>query len=238
MKGSVKKFTLEGRECACFAPDSAGEGLPLAVLCGWGLEDQIPALAEGLPELLLFWNEPDGGRDFTPWPVPPIWEGEKFTGEGGKYLSFLTETALPYLEREFGASTDPACRALLGYSLGGLFSLWAMGKGAGFSAFASLSGSTWYEGFSEYLRAAPLRGTEAVYLSLGDREEFGGPPRMRAVGDCTREIYGELSARLPDVTLEWNKGGHGKGVQGRWRKALEWAARRIAPPEREGEETQ
>lgn len=227
----MKKFVLAGRECACLVPESGGKKLPAAVLCGWDLEACMPRLAAELPDMLLFWTDIDGSRDFTPWPEAGIWEGEEFTGEAAGYLSFLTDAALPYLEEKFSASPDPARRALLGYSLGGLFTLWAMGKCAPFGAFCSLSGSLWYEGFAEYLQNAPLKGTERVYLSLGDREEFGGPPRMRAVGDRTRQAHAELSKRLPEVFLEWNKGGHGKGVTTRWKKALLWAAARIAEGE-------
>lgn len=227
----MKKFVLAGRECACLVPEGGGWELSVAVLCGWDLEAQMSQLAMKLPDMLLFWSDIDGDRDFTPWPEAGIWEGEKFTGGAARYLSFLTGTALPYLEEKFSASPDPARRALLGYSLGGLFALWAMGKGAPFGVFCSLSGSLWYEGFSEYLETASLKGTERVYLSLGDREEFGGPPRMRAVGDKTRQAHAELSRRLPEVCLEWNKGGHGKGVTARWKKALLWAAARITEGE-------
>lgn len=227
MKGSVEKFSLAGRDCACFVPEKGEGPLPLAVLCGWELDSLLPSLAESLPPMLLFWAPADGGCDFTPWPVPPVWEGEVFTGGAAGYLSFLTDTALPFLEREYGASPDPAHRAVLGYSLGGLFSLWALCRQAPFSLFGSLSGSLWYEGFLDCLRAAPLRGDERVYLSLGDREEWGGPPRIRAVGDCTRQAAEYLSSRLPDAVFQWNRGGHGKGVGNRWKKALAWTAQRI-----------
>ncbi len=228
MRGRLTEGQLEGRPYACFVPDSLEHERPLAVLCGWDMADKLPDLAENLPAALLFWTEADGAREFTPWPEPGVWAGEDFTGQAAEYLSFLTGTALPWLEETFGASSDPNRRVLLGYSLGGLFALWAMCRNAPFGAYASLSGSLWYEEFLECLGSAPLEGTERVYLSLGDREEFGGPPRMRAVGDCTRRAFRELSARLEDVTLEWNKGGHGKGVQNRWKRALGWWAERIA----------
>lgn len=230
MKGKITTFEIENRRCSCFAPESPAGDLPVCLLCGWEMETVVTALAPELPDLLLGWTDIDGGRDFTPWPVPPVWEGEAFTGGAAAYLAFLTDRFLPRLEAAGGAAS-PSRRALLGYSLGGLFSLWAMGQGAAFEAFGSLSGSVWYEGFLAYLQSAPLKGTERVYLSLGDREEFGGPPRMRAVGECTRNTYRDLSQRLSDVTLEWNKGGHGKGVRGRWKKALLWAAGRSGEEE-------
>ena len=103
MKGALHRFSLEGRPCACFAPQAEGE-FPLLVLCGWGMEEKLPSLSQELPPALLFFAQAEGDRDFTPWPAPGVREGEAFTGEAGAYLEFLTETALPYLEREYGAS--------------------------------------------------------------------------------------------------------------------------------------
>ena len=68
----------------------------------------------------------------------------------------------------------------------------------------------------------PPRPGACVYLSLGDREEFGGPPLLRTVGDCTRRAHAFYKEKGLDTTLEWNKGGHGKGVDTRWKKALRW----------------
>ena len=142
MKGALHRFSLEGRPCACFAPQEEGP-LPLLVLCGWGMEEKLPSLSQELPPALLFFARAEGDRDFTPWPAPGVREGEAFTGEAGAYLEFLTETALPYLEREYGASPRPEGRGILGYSLGGLFALWAQRQGRAFQAAGSLSGSLW-----------------------------------------------------------------------------------------------
>lgn len=228
MKGKRNCFSLQGRKCVCFAPDGGrNEKLPAAVLCGWGMEEKMPALAEELPPMLLFAAEAEGNRDFTPWPAPGLREGEDFTGEAAGYLSFLTETALPFLAEEFGAAAERGKRALLGYSLGGLFALWAAGKTQSFGLFASLSGSLWYEGLAGYLQdMKPVGGTQ-LYLSLGDREEFGGPPLLRTVGDRTREAERLLSEKGIPVTMEWSRGGHGKGVDARWKKALLWAGARL-----------
>ena len=46
-------------------------------------------------------------------------------------------------------------------------------------------------------------------------------------GDCTRRAHAFYKEKGLDTTLEWNKGGHGKGVDTRWKKALRWAAGRL-----------
>lgn len=226
MTGTLQAFESAGRKCACFCP--SGEGpFPLAVLCGWNMESLLPALARELPPMLLVSAEADGDRDFTPWPTPGIREGEAFTGQAEAYLAFLTAELLPGLESRYPLCGGRGQRALLGYSLGGLFALWAAMECGQFGLAASLSGSLWYEGWMEYLKSRRLPEGTGMYLSLGDREEFGGPPRMRAVGDCTRETASFLSRGLADVTLEWNRGGHARGVESRWLKALRWAAKRM-----------
>lgn len=151
-----------------------------------------------------------------------MWEGEPFSGGGAEYLRFLTETAVPYLEEKYGAPGEK--RAILGYSLGGLFALWALCETSVFGSGASVSGSLWYPGFTEYFRAHMPRREQRVYLSLGDREPFGGPPVMRTVGARTEEIASLLSGSGRDVIFEWNRGGHAKAVENRWKKAVRYCA--------------
>lgn len=124
MAGKTDRFCLAGRRCACFVPADGVRGT--AFLCGWNMEPMLPAIAEALPHTLLFFAEADGGRDFTPWPAPPVRPGDAFSGGGADYMRFLTETAAPYLRAQYRAPADPARRAVLGYSLGGLFALWAL----------------------------------------------------------------------------------------------------------------
>lgn len=231
MKGKLHRFTLEGRPCACFVPQGQGP-FPLAVLCGWSLGDKLPLFAQELPPVLLFSAQGDGDRDFTPWPAPGVREGEVFSGEGAAYLRFLTETALPYLEAAWSASPRREDRAILGYSLGGLFALWGQAQSGAFQTAGSLSGSLWYPGWLDYLKSHSPRPGERIYLSLGDREEFGGPALLRAVGDCTRRTYALYEQAGIHTVLEWNKGGHGKSVDARWKKALAWVCRAV--DEKEG----
>jgi predicted alpha/beta superfamily hydrolase len=59
-------------------------------------------------------------RDFTPTTVQPQ------TGEAGKFLSFIKEELTPFIESSYHASQND--RTLMGSSLGGLFTLYAMFK--------------------------------------------------------------------------------------------------------------
>ena len=215
-KGKTEQLHLAGRPCACFVPQ--GEVRRAAVLCGWHMEELLPALAEEAPHTVLFFAQADGGRDFTPWPAEAVWEGEPFHGKATAYLEFLQQSVLPFLAARFGICKKEE-RMIAGYSLGGLFSLWAACETNLFSQAASLSGSLWYPDFMKYIEKH-LPKAEHIYLSLGDREPFGGPPPLRAVGKCTEAVYALLQQANYDVTFEWNRGGHAKGIENRWRKAL------------------
>ena len=87
----------------------------------------------------------------------------------------------------------------MGYSLGGLFSLWALTQAEQFGAGASISGSLWYPEFLKYLENCSAPQDKIVYLSLGDREPLGGLPVMRTVGVCTAKAKEILAAPSCEV---------------------------------------
>jgi hypothetical protein len=67
---------------------------------------------------------------------------------------------------------------------------------------------------------------DAVYLSLGDREEKTRNPVMARVGDAIREAYDHLRQTGTDCVLEWNKGNHFKDADLRTAKAFAWLMNR------------
>ena len=75
-----------------------------------------------------------------------------------------------------------------GYSLAGLFSLWAAYQTDVFSGIAAASPSVWFPGFIEYMKEHEIK-SETVYLSLGDREEKTRNSVMSQVGNCIRMGY-------------------------------------------------
>ena len=226
MKGALHRFSLEGRPCACFAPQEEGP-LPLLVLCGWGMEEKLPSLSQELPPALLFFARAEGDRDFTPWPAPTLQGGRPFAngsvlGGAPAFLRWVEGELLPALAARF--ALNPAQNSILGYSLGGLFALWAVCQSEAFSQCACLSGSLWYPGWVNFLKEHAPKPPQRVYLSLGKKEEKSGPAVMRAVGDATRQSAGLLAQSLgsENTVLEWNPGGHFAPALPRWEKALAW----------------
>ena len=82
-----------------------------------------------------------------------------------------------------------------GYSLAGLFALWAAYQTDVFKGVAAASPSMWFPGFADYMRENIIHA-KFVYLSLGDKEEKTRNPVMAAVGDRIREAYGLLREQV------------------------------------------
>lgn len=216
--------TLAGRRCVFWIPEGPGP-FPVVCLCVGEAESLIPALiGTELPPVLFCHADAQWERDFTPWPAAALPGREAFSGGAPAYLAFLRDVLLPYAQLRYPVSRDSAHHAIAGYSLGGLFALWTLCETDLFGAAASLSGSLWYDGWTDYLAAHTLPRDARIYLSLGRSEERAGNPRMAAVGENTRQTYERLSGALrsENVRLEWNRGGHFTGIPNRWRKAMEW----------------
>ena len=129
--------------------------------------------------------------------------------------------------RRANAGPDP--RAIGGYSLAGLFSLWALSQDAGFAGAASCSGSLWYPGWAEYAAQARYPQGSRVYLSLGEREERARNAALARVGDATRAQYAALlaDAGIADTTLVWHPGGHFDQPDTRMIAGLAWLLKKL-----------
>ena len=99
---------------------------------------------------------------------------------------------------------------LCGYSLGGLFALYAdaMWQEPRLCGTASCSGSTWFPGWLEFQQSHPLKGR--IFLSLGGKEKNSPDPLMASVERTTMEVR-RLAERTPGVTAVMfvhEPGGH------------------------------
>ena len=221
-------LNIEGKTVELFAP--MNPGAPLVVLNGEAGEGaEVVNAVRGLTDMGfalaavsgLCWED-----DLTPWPIPPIAKGQApFAGKADAYLALLTGGILPKVLDAL--PTAPAYVALAGYSLAGLFALYAMVRTDVFARVASASGSLWYPGFVEYAQShAPVRKPDALYLSLGDREGCTRNPMMRPVEDNTRVLADFYRDAGIPTTLEMNPGGHFNDPKGRIARAIAWMLER------------
>lgn len=155
-----------------------------------------------------------------------VWEAlgqnKAFTGGGPETLRYLEQDVIRYLEQEYRSEfLQNGKYYLVGYSLAGLFSLWAGMESERFFGVASCSGSLWYEGFSEYAGKKEVHAAK-VYLSLGGKEEKTADPLMATIGDRTRSMDRLLSEKKVLHKLEMNSGGHFADSGKRLAKAVKW----------------
>ena len=156
----------------------------------------------------------DWNRDLSPWKAPAVFKSESFGENAAKTLSEV----LAYIEEK----KQPCI--IGGYSLAGLFALWAATKTDRFSKVAAASPSVWFPGFTEYIKENNIKA-KAVYLSLGDREEKTRNPVMATVGHAILSVHETISDSGINTILEWNQGNHFKDVDIRMAKAFAWSIR-------------
>ena len=153
----------------------------------------------------------DWNRDLSPWEVPPVFGQEGFGGGAPETLGQLLSLC-----------GDPEKTYFIGgYSLAGLFALWAAFQTDRFRGVAAASPSVWFPGFPDYAREHEIL-VPSVYLSLGDREEKTRNPVMATVAERIRELEGLLRSRGVDCALEWNEGNHFRDADKRTAKAFLW----------------
>lgn len=186
-----------------------------------GMEQEVKAIRQqtAQPFLLAAVQVENWNDDLSPWLAPPVWGKQGFGGGAGDTLAWL-EQAVPSIRRQYSIKEDGKV-VLGGYSLAGLFALWAATQTSVLYGVAAASPSVWFPGWPEYEAAHPIQA-QRVYLSLGDREEHTKNQTMAAVGDNIRALHTALARRGKVCTLEWNAGGHFKDADLRTARAFAW----------------
>lgn len=195
--------------------DSKSDSLPseLALLDG---------LNPGKRRCLAAFAVRDWNEELSPWEAQAVFGSENFGRGAERTLRTLEESWIPKLERAYPAPKRNYF--LCGYSLAGLFALWAACQTDRFAGVAAVSPSVWFPGWLDYARTHPIR-SRTVYLSLGDREEKAKNPRLATVGDSIRAQHALLLESGILSVLEWNPGNHFTSPPLRMAKALAWLER-------------
>ena len=150
----------------------------------------------------------DWNHDMSPWYMPSIYSKEKsFSGGADEYLRLLIDEILPkakeMIEGESGFT------GIAGYSLAGLFAVYAMYKTDAFDRVASMSGSLWFHNFMEYCKRNDCRKLpDKIYFSLGDKEANTRNTILKTVEYNTRELSEYFKNLGSEVIFELNPGNH------------------------------
>ena len=160
-------------------------------------------------------------EDLTPWSAPAVFGKSPFGDGAAQTLGFITTELISSL-KEMSLFDENSMKCLLGgYSLAGLFSLWAGYNTAMFYGIAAASPSVWYQGWIDYASANQPQAL-SFYLSLGDKEEKTKNAVMSQVGNCIRTQHDMFEKQGIRTILEWNNGNHFQDSHGRTAKAFAW----------------
>ena len=231
-------------ELSVHAQMSSVAGAPIVYLLGDVADNSPVQVPEGVSLVNVgvdLWEE-----NFSPWYAPRVFaKGPNFGDGAQKTLDTLINQIIPWAESELNES--PAYRVLVGYSLAGLFSLWAGVTQAGvspqvargcqpgaprvdalaatFQRIGAVSGSFWFPGLLDYVEQQLNGGAVGLthaYLSLGDREARTPNPQIMHVQENAELLASKLESARITSTFELNRGNHFQNVEGRMQKALDW----------------
>lgn len=236
------------RPVAAATPHSTNPVARKTIISGLSIHTQMSSVA-GAPVVYLLGDMADNSpvqvpvgvslvhigvdlweENFSPWCAPRVFaKGPNFGDGAQKTLDTLINHVIPWAESEL--IDPPAYRVLVGYSLAGLFSLWAGLSQAcitpipTFQRIGAVSGSFWFPGLLDYVDQQLSEGAVGLthaYLSLGDREARTPNPQIMHVRENAELLASKLENAGITSTFELNRGNHFQNVKGRMQKALDW----------------
>ena len=156
------------------------------------------------------WND-----DLSPWPAPPVFgkppaPREEWFGDGAvRTLDWLLGELIPSLEMPMHEKSGRTPQTKLhetyylgGYSLAGLFALWAMYQTDLFAGVAAVSPSVWFPNFREYVKTHSLWGTEP---SLSSRKQGEAPAlQEQKAASSSREQDKPSAPQKQEGASVWN----------------------------------
>lgn len=217
------KFAVEGKQVELFP--SAGANRPIIYLNSFSPEYR--ALLRELDKLgcpdfsLAVISNLEWDHDMAPWDIPPISrEDTPCTGGADEYLGVLVDEIIPKVEGQVGKAPF---RGIAGYSLAGLFAIYALYHTDAFSCVASISGSFWFPDFKGYAMSHELKGRpEHLYFSLGDKECKTGNATLQPVQENTEALVDYYRGLQIDTEYRLNTGNHFVEAFYRTAMGIEW----------------
>ncbi|RZT93650.1 alpha/beta hydrolase [Rivibacter subsaxonicus] len=137
----------------------------------WGVDETLDELARSKGfEAIVVGIDHGGDRrttELNPWDHPRFGRGE-----GEAYLDFVVEVVKPFIDARYRTRPEPASTAIIGSSLGGLISHYAIHRHPQvFGKAGVFSPAYWVApAIYDYVREHPLPATARVELTMGGRE--------------------------------------------------------------------
>lgn len=227
-----------------FEPDAAFGGKE------WGVDETLARLAGTLPPTVVvgIGNTPLRFREYMPrgvWALlPPEQQAFVQGGHGGEplsdgYLQFIVQELKPWVDTTFRVASGPAHTHVMGSSMGGLISFYALGEYPEVFGGAACLSTHWPAGVPSSLAARPLAEVQGMaaavaawleprwpqlshhrlYLDRGDATiDVLYPPFQDAIDRWLRQ-------RSPGTGLQWES----RVFPGAEHNEAAWAARLAEP---------
>ena len=213
------EISIDGRLCFLYQDEAATHLLiqPIDEHDLELLDQEIEAIKKmsDKPFSLVAFMIKDWNQELTPWAAPAVFGKVPFGNGAEKTLEFITSRLLPEVQENIPHLI------LGGYSLAGLFALWAGYQTDKFDGIVAASPSVWFPKWIEYATDnKPL--AKSIYLSLGDKEEKAKNPVMAQVGNAIRRQNELLTGQMDNTILEWNPGNHFVDSEKRTAKGFAW----------------
>ena len=213
------EISIDGRLCFLYQDEAATHLLiqPIDEHDLELLDQEIEAIKKmsDKPFSLVAFMIKDWNQELTPWAAPAVFGKVPFGSGAEKTLEFITSRLLPEVQENIPHLI------LGGYSLAGLFALWAGYQTDKFDGIVAASPSVWFPKWIEYATDnKPL--AKSIYLSLGDKEEKTKNPVMAQVGNAIRWQNELLTGQMDNTILEWNPGNHFVDSEKRTAKGFAW----------------
>lgn len=177
------------------------------------IDSEIEALSERTSKEHCVMAVPvnDWNYEMTPWG-----EDSSINSGANEKLDSILEAITEYEKDNYSAIRK---YILVGYSLAGLFCLWASYQTDKFDVIVAVSPSVWYPNWIEYAAKHECKASK-VYLSLGKKEHKTRNILMSTVSDKIKKQYELISSQQIETCLEWNEGNHFTDVSNRILKGV------------------
>lgn len=157
----------------------------------WAADEALENLAANGIEAIAVAVANHGGdrmHEYNPWRSTLDWRGRAHPmgGKGDAYLEWLTGTVKPLVDRSFPTRAERMATGIIGSSMGGLISLYALfGQRAVFGLAGVMSPSVMWSDYRilTLIEDSPLPPTR-IHLDMGWREWRGATRDARRVRDA------------------------------------------------------
>ena len=184
----------------------------------WGVDETLDELAktDGFEAIVVgIDNGPKRMSEYNPYPGPELKEAE-----GPEYMRFIAEMVKPYIDRTYRTLPDRAHTAIMGSSMGGLISHYALqAYPQVFSKYGVFSPSYWAS--PELVARAektPVPADTRIYIFVGHLEG----PHME---DPARKMADTLTREAAPGSVAYHVEPEGKHSETTWRPEFRTAVR-------------